>query len=204
MRRIFNACLLVTFAMASCFTMNSHANCLFHGIVWDTGSIFVPEEVVEISDDIYPYHSTQLGDQWAASSDTYDPGIGSYAYVYRPVVSTNSMKASVAFEVIYTVVWHKYGHGTPSPLQVDSQGSATATVYSGVSILLDPGPGGDFSQGVVSGDISVSASTVGHSGYFSVSNSASISQTVSADMTHTTTVRLHPTAGLTISGEYRG
>ena len=164
-------------------------------------STWVFTESLETGMDPSPLVNIKAGDSYSSGMQLMDPGVECWASITRPSTSTITDQGAVANDAMYHVTWSIAGPGTPAPMDVTSTGNATAIVYAGTSALLNPG--GDFAAIGISVDLGVSANTDGHSAQWTSSyNPVSIIQHVAEAGTVTTSVRVHPTAGVTKPGDY--
>lgn len=161
-------------------------------------------EVHEV-DDIYPVEIGKVaGDDTSVSYAFIPPaGIEAWSRATRPQESQARNQLSTAFDVRYRVEWYDTG-GFSSPILVQSQVAARAHVFDGTSAILGQG-GGDFGASAITGDASQNATTGAHAApYDHQPTPVSILQLVTDSGTVTCRVTLHPTAGLTKPGSFKG
>ena len=131
------------------------------------------------------------------------PGYEGAVSINRPFVSSETSQSSQYVMNYYKVIWQYNGTGIPASQTIINFGKASASIDYGTTSSTS-NMGGNFGLGAVSGAVSVSVTTDGHTGPYSVLNTSSSSEIAQTNGDVTSDSELHPVVGLTAPGGYSG
>jgi len=173
------------------------------------GAWWFPVAEWEVESPPYPVHLGEMpGDDWHADHALLgfdgNAGVVCWSRATRPAGSNHTGQFATAHDIAYKVVWYAMGSGQPAETLVCSQAAARAHALAGTSEILQSG-GGDFGACAITGDLVASATTGTQAAPYTHSPvPALLVQAVNSDLAQTGGVTIHPTAGVTRPGSFKG